>query len=128
VSEPRWLSGELVRTIHAQSLARFGGEAGLRSEEALDAALAKPRQVHAYGSPDLFRIAAAYASGLVRQHPFFDGNKRVGFLAAYVFLGLNGHRLIAPEEEAVLQILSLARAEGSDEELAAWLEQYSVPG
>lgn len=121
MTEPHWLSKEIILSVHDALLARFGGLRGIRDEGMLDSAINKPVQLFSYGEPDLFDLASAYAAGIIRNHPFVDGNKRSGFMAAYVFLGINGHRLVAPEEQAVLQTLALAAGEIGAEAYAAWL-------
>jgi len=103
-------------------LERFGGLSGIRDEPMFESALGRPQQAFAYGSPTLFELAAAYAYGLAKNHPFIDGNKRIAFMAAYSFLGLNGHEVDAPEEEAVLHTLALAAGEEDEAAYAAWLE------
>lgn len=90
----------MVIAIHERVLADHGGESGIRDRGLLESALAQPLQIHAYGSPDLATLAAAYAAGIIRNHPFVDGNKRVGFMAAYTFLACNGVRLTAMELSA----------------------------
>jgi death-on-curing protein len=99
---------------------------GLRDEGALDAALARPRHLHAYepGS-DLARLAAAYGFGIVRDHPFNDGNKRAGFLAIGLFLALNGRQLNADPVEAIAVILRLAEGKLAENELAVWIRRNS---
>jgi death-on-curing protein len=123
--EPCWLTREAVLAIHAQLLARFGGSAGLREDNMLESALAKPRQLHAYGQPNVYEMAAAYAFGIVKNHPFVDGNKRAGFVAAYTFLGINGFDFTAPEEEAVIFTRGLAAGEITLEEYTLWLQKSS---
>ena len=123
--EPCWLTREAVLAIHAQLLARFGGSAGIREDNMLESALAKPRQLHAYGQPNVYEMAAAYAFGIVKNHPFVDGNKRAGFVAAYTFLGINGFDFTAPEEEAVIFTRGLAAGEITLEEYALWLQKAS---
>ena len=108
MKEPVWLKHGAVLSIQVRLLAQFGGLAGVRDEGLLPSALHRPQQQFAYGKPDLFDLAAAYAHGIVKNHPFLDGNKRAGFMAAYTFLGLNGEEVQAPEEEVVLQTLGLA--------------------
>jgi death-on-curing protein len=125
-NEPSWLTREAVLAIHAQLLARFGGSAGLRDDNMLESALAKPRQLHAYGQPNAYEMAAAYAFGIVKNHPFVDGNKRAGFVAAYTFLGINGIDFTAPEEEAVLFTRGLAAGDITLEEYTLWLQKSSV--
>lgn len=107
--------------IHEELLKRFGGGAGVRDEGMLESALHRPVHLFRYAGPTLFELAAAYAVGVVKNHPFVDGNKRAGFMAAYVFLGINGQQLVAPEEEAVLRTLALAAGELSEDAYAAWL-------
>ena len=124
-NEPSWLTREAVLAIHAQLLARFGGSAGLRDNNMLESALAKPRQLHAYGQPNAYGMAAAYAFGIVKNHPFVDGNKRAGFVAAYTFLGINGIDFTAPEEEAVLFTRGLAAGDITLEEYTLWLQKSS---
>lgn len=122
MSEPVWLPIEAILALHEQLLARFGGSAGVRDKGMLESALGRPQQLSHYGDPSVFAIAASYAFGIVKNHPFIDGNKRTGFMAAYTFLGANGYRLIAPEEEVVVQTLGLASGAIGEEEYAAWLE------
>jgi len=88
----------------------------------LDSALNRPQHLFQYEDPSLFDMAAAYAHGLVKNHPFLDGNKRIGFMAAYIFLGANGKELSASEPEAALKTLALAPGEIGAEEYAQWLE------
>jgi death-on-curing protein len=98
---------------------------GLRDEGLLESALARPQQLFAYGKPSLFDLAAAYAFGLVRNHPFLDGNKRIGFTTAVVFLELNGYRFAASEVDATIQTLALAAGELDEADYAAWLKANS---
>ena len=121
MKEPTWVTRETVLAIQEELLARFGGFPGLRDEGLLDSALGRPQQRFAYESPSLFELAAAYTYGIVKNHAFADGNKRVGFMSAYVFLGLNGIELDVGEEEVVLHTLALAAGEESEAEYAAWL-------
>jgi death-on-curing protein len=123
MSEPFWLSAEIVLAIQGELLARFGGLEGIRDQGLLESALNRPLQLFHSGKPDIFDLAASYAHGIVKNHPFLDGNKRAGFMAAYTFLGVNGFRLEAPEEEAVLRTLALAAGEIGAEEYAAWLRE-----
>lgn len=124
MSEPSWLTRLAVEIIHDEQLAEHGGAPGLRDEGLLESALARPRNLFAYEkSDDLHDLAAAYAAGMVRNHPFMDGNKRTGFLAAYTFLLMNGHELLAPEAEAVVMTLGLASGELPEAGYAAWLRE-----
>ena len=122
---PVWVLRETVLTLHEQSVAEFGGAAGIREEGLLDSALGKPENLLAYGKPTLFDLAASYGFGLVKNHPFIDGNKRVGFTVAVVFLELNGYRFHAPEADAALRTLALAAGEMSEVEYAVWLKANS---
>jgi death-on-curing protein len=125
-AEPCWLTREAVLAIHAQLLARFGGSSGIRDDNMLESALAKPRQLHAYGQPNAYEMAAAYAFGIVKNHPFVDGNKRAGFVAAYTFLGINGIDFTASEEEAVIFTRGLAAGDVTIEEYTLWLLKSST--
>ena len=121
--EPQWVLRETVLALHERLLAEFGGLGGLRDGGLLDSALARPRQRFAYGKPRLADLAAAYASGMVRNHPFVDGNKRLGFMTAVAFLELNGHRFAASEADATIQTLALAARELDEPGYARWLKQ-----
>jgi death on curing protein len=121
VKEPAWLPRDAAMAIQLRMLSQFGGLPGLRDEGLLESALNRPRQQFAYGNPDLFDLAAAYAHGIVKNHPFLDGNKRAGFMAAYTFLGINGQEVQATEENVVLNTLALAAGEMPVAEYAAWL-------
>lgn len=126
--EPRWLSPLAVRAMHTDLIRQHGGEAGLRDEGLLESALARPRNKWAYeDAPDLSALAAAYAGGLVRNHPFVDGNKRAAFMAAYTFLAINGRELDAPEPEAVAVMTGLAAGDVSEDEFANWLRANVEP-
>jgi death-on-curing protein len=120
--EPRWLSRNLVLALHDALVREHGPLAGIRDEGLLDSALARPRNVYAHGRADLSALAAAYASGIVRDHPFLDGNKRTAFAAACVFLEDNGLRVELDEVEVVVRMVALAAGGLSERELAAWLE------
>jgi len=124
MKEPNWLSKETIHAIHALSIARFGGGNGLRDAHPLEISLNRLLQHYSYAepAPSILELAAIYCSGIVKSHPFIDGNKRTGFMAAYTFLGINGYQLTASEEEAAVQILALADSRLSDEELTLWLE------
>lgn len=127
MKDPLWLTKEMILSIQSRLLARFGGLAGLRDEGLLESALNRPQQLFNYESPDIFDLAATYAHGVVKNHPFLDGNKRAGFMAAYVFLKANGFQLKATEESAIQQTLALAAGEIGADEYAAWLRASSVP-
>ena len=125
--DPVWLSKAVVLAVHGRTLADHGGGPGLRDEGLLDSALARPRQLQAYGVPDLCDLAASYAAGIIRNHPFVDGNKRAGFMSAYVFLTANGLRLTAAEVDVVQVVTLLAASEIDEGEFAAWLREKSEP-
>jgi death-on-curing protein len=121
VTEPRWLDSSIVIDIHAEQLALFGGPDGVRDIGLLESALARPLNKFGYGESDLAALAAAYAFGIARNHPFVDGNKRAAFASIIVFLGLNGIDFDVPPEAATAIILSLAAGEVSEESLARWI-------
>ena len=125
MKEPQWLLRETVLAMQERLLAEFGGLSGVRDAGLLDSAMARPQQLSAYGQPSLFDLAAAYAYGLVRNHPFVDGNKRIAFTAAVVFLELNGRRFTASEAEAAVKTLALAARELNEADYAAWLRENS---
>lgn len=124
--EPTWISVAALVVAHAESIATFGGAPGLRDPGLLDSALARPRNLHAYGEIDLAALAAAYAFGVVRNHPFIDGNKRAAFLACAVFLEINGLRLVAGEADAATQVWALADGDLAEVAFAAWLRANTV--
>lgn len=121
MTEPVWLPVELAISIHDTQLRRFGGPSGIRDRSALESALGRPRNKWAYENADIADLAAAYAFGIARNHPFVDGNKRAALLAVVTFLGLNGIDFLADEAEAVVMVLGLAAGEISEEGLARWI-------
>ncbi len=125
MKEPVWLKRSVIDAMHDMLLAEHGGPAGLRDEGLLESALARPKNLYSYGEKDLFDLAAAYAFGIVKNHPFTDGNKRTSFLAAYVFLRTNGIQLTADEVSATEAVLSLASSGMSEARFAAWLRENS---
>jgi death-on-curing protein len=124
-TEPTWLDRGDVLAIHDLMLADYGGAAGVRDENMLESALAKPRNLFAYEKPTTAEMAAAYASGIVKNHPFVDGNKRTGFMTAMAFMELNGLEFIATESDAVIQTLALAAGALDEAGYAAWLKKNS---
>ena len=127
MTEPEWLSKDLMLAIHDEQLAEHGGGIGVRDAGLLESALERPRNRFAYDpAADLPTLAAAYAFGLARNHPFVDGNKRTAFVAAEVFLDLNGMTLSASDEDCVLTMLRLAAGEIEEEAFGAWLRANSV--
>jgi len=126
VTTPIWLDRLIVEAIHFDQLRLHGGLPGIRDENALESALARPQHRSVYDSTsDLAAVAAAYGYGLVTSHPFVDGNKRVGFLAMYVFLGLNGLEIVAEEPEVVGLMVAVDDCRCSEEELATWLREHA---
>lgn len=125
MKQPQWVLREVVFAAHDQSLAQFGGAAGLRDEALLDSALGKPLNPFAYGRPSVFDLAAGYGHGIAKNHPFVDGNKRTGFIVAVVFLELNGYAFHASEVDAAMQTLALAAGEVSEATYSAWLKANS---
>jgi death-on-curing protein len=116
----------VVDAIHDDQLREHGGLPGIRDENVLESALARPRQKWQYaGRRDVPTLAAAYAFGFVKNHPYRDGNKRVGFLTMATFLGMNGHELSATDAEVVAEILALAEGTVSEDALADWIRQHS---
>ena len=109
--------------MHGRLLAEHGGLPGVRDIALLKSALARPQQLLAYGDPDLYDLAAAYAAGIVPNHPFVDGNKRTAFMTAYIFLARNELQLIAPEVDAAQMMNALAANELKEGDFAAWLRQ-----
>ena len=122
MKRPVWVLRETVLALHEQLLAAFGGSSGIRDEGLLDSALARPENRHAYDAPAVFELAAAYAFGLVKNHPFVDGNKRIGFAAAIVFLEISGYQFQATEADATVRTLALAAGEMDEAGYAAWLK------
>jgi death-on-curing protein len=125
VKEPEWVLPEVVSMLHEQSLAQFGGSSGLRDEGLPESALGRPKHLFAYGKAALFDLAASYAFGLVKNHPYIDGNKRTGFIVAVTFLELNGRRFGASEVDAALRTLALAAGEMTEAAYATWLKANS---
>jgi death-on-curing protein len=123
-AEPVWLDKVDVLTLHDRLLAFHGGAAGVRDEGLLESALARPRQVAAYGdSADLIAMATAYTAGILNNHPFVDGNKRTGFVVGILFLELNGYRFTAAETAAADAVLALAAGALSEAEYTAFLRE-----
>lgn len=124
--EPRWLSREDMLAIHDRQIAVHGGGTGVRSIELLESALARPLNLQAYGAPDMAELAAAYAFGVARNHPFVDGNKRTAWVAARLFLRLNKVELTFEQADAIRVMLALAAGEVSEDEVAEWFRVHMV--
>ena len=122
-----WLTLDDVMTLHGRQIRRYGGLPGVRDVNAIESAIARPRQKLAYETPDLADLAAAYGFGLARNHGFSDGNKRVAFETILVFLDINGQRLTATEPEAVTVMLGVASGELGEAELAVWIRRSMQP-
>jgi death on curing protein len=129
-TEPRWITDAAVFAIHDQQIAEHGGLAGVRDQSLLLSALARPRNLAAYGDPDLADLAAAYAVGIARNHAFLDGNKRTGWVVAEAFLLKNGYELIASDHDGVITMLAVADGSLPEPDFAAWLRQWMrrIPG
>lgn len=121
-----WIFDEVVFAIHRRQLAEHGGLEGIRDEGLLQSALARPKNLLAYSesSPDMACLAAAYGYGIVKNHPFVDGNKRTAYVVMRTFLKLNGYDLQASSEEKYQIWLALAAGKLSEEELASWIREH----
>lgn len=127
MKRPVWMLRETVLALHEQLLAEFGGSEGLRDTGLLESALTRPQNKLAYKTPSVFDLAAAYAFGLVKNHPFVDGNKRLGFAVAIVFLEMNGYRFTATEADATVKTLALAAGAMTEAAYAAWIKAHARP-
>ena len=116
-----WLSKNVILAVHDEQIAENGGRAGIRDLGLLASAMARPLHLYSYESPTIVELAAAYAVGIIRDHPFVDGNKRTGFLAAYIFLAMHGLKLSASEAEVVRVVLDLAQGKTDEKEFCIWL-------
>ncbi len=127
MSEPIWIDANALRLLHSETLAEFGGLSGMRDEGLFLSALARPQNLFVYEQvTNISRLAAAYAYGLAKNHPFNDGNKRAAFLAIGMFLAINGFLLKVEPTEAVNTMLALAAGNLTELELASWIEQFIV--
>jgi death-on-curing protein len=132
---PRWLTRKIVDTIHEKQLQQHGGLPGVRDDGAVESALARPKHLWTYAGDeeagnedlDLIRLAASYGYGIARNHGYRDGNKRTAFMATYVFLRLNGHKIEAQEPEVVDLMRAVAEGACDEIELAEWLRAHTVP-
>jgi death-on-curing protein len=121
---PLWIDEHDALALHDRLLALDGGAEGVRDAGLLASALARARQIRAYGEgADIIDMAVAHLSGIVRNHPFVDGNKRTGFLVGVLFLELNGYRFTATEEDATQAVLSLAAGKMDEAAFAAWMRR-----
>ena len=129
MKEPNWIRLDVVLRMHEEALMLHGGPEGVRDLGLLESALARPKNLFAYSEREdlsIAKFAAAYAKGIVANHPFVDGNKRIAFIVSVAFLKLNGLDLTATKEERVLTFWGLAAAEISEEQLAAWFLRNTV--
>jgi len=122
MKKPVWILPQTVLAIHDVLLAEFGEVPGIRDESLLESALASPLDLWSYEKPNLFRLAAAYTHGIVKNHPFVDGNKRTGYVIGGIFLERNGNKLNASEEEATAAIIALASNTITEDDFAHWLQ------
>lgn len=127
MSEPVWLPLELLIRLHDRQIELHGGLSGLRDAGLLESAVARPLNAWSYGESDLFTLASLYAGGLIGNHPFLDGNKRIGFLSALLFLEANGWKMAAPLAERLAFTLQLAAGELSEAAYADWLRRSCKP-
>lgn len=123
MSDFTWITQEVILAAHEFLLHRFGGSAGIRDSGALNSALRRPENMDNRNGANVFELAATYAGGIIKNRPFFNGNKRVGFMAAYIFLGANGRHFHATEEEVVERTLALAAGAITEADYALWLQR-----
>lgn len=121
-----WVGEAVALAAHHEQIAEHGGGAGIRAEGLFQSAMARPQNLAAYGEPDAAAIAAAYAYGIARNHPFIDGNKRTAAVVSETFLVINGFRLTVDDAELVVQFLALAAGELSEAELVDWFRANIV--
>lgn len=122
-----WLDKRLILAIHDEQLWEHGGAEGVRDDGLLESALARPLNAASYGEPDLAELAALYALGIARNHPFVDGNKRTAYVALELFLNLNGIDLAASDAEATVAMLDMAAGELTDAEFTLWVREHAQP-
>ena len=119
-----WVTVEVAITAHAEQLAEHGGGNGVRDPGLLESAMARPQNLAQYGEPDIAELAASYAFGIARNHPFVDGNKRTAAVVSETFLALNGGTLQASDAELVVAFVALAAGELSEDELTIWFREH----
>lgn len=127
MTRPNWLPEWLVYEVHDDQIAEHGGAPAVRDAGLLESALARPLNAFAYGVEDIFDLAALYAAGIVKNHPFIDGNKRTGFILSELFLNANGWWLDASDDDVIASVLLLAGGEWNDLNYAAWVRENSSP-
>lgn len=126
MNPPVWVHLEALLIFHEESILAFGGSCGVRDRGAIESAVARPRNLFAYGQPDLFELAAAYTAGLSQNQGFIDGNKRTAFLTGVVFLFKNGYDVVAEQAQVIAAMLELADHQLDEAGYAAWLRDHSV--
>lgn len=124
--EPVWVKESVVIAIHRRQLAEYGGIEGIRNEGLLESALFRPQNKFYYENPTIFELAAAYGYGIVKNHPFLDGNKRTSYIVKRTFLKLNSHDIQASEIEKYDMWIGLASGLINEDELSTWIEDKSV--
>lgn len=122
-----WLNLQMIQLVHEEQLAEHGGPGGVRDEGMLASAMGRPQNRATYESPDAATLAASYAFGIARNHPFVDGNKRTAFVAMETFLALNGFELLASDEDCVLKTLGLAAGDTDEASFAQWIRDHLAP-
>jgi death-on-curing protein len=128
MTQPDWLLRTTILAIHSEQIAEHGGEDGIRDEGLLDSALSRPLNHFTYKDSNIFELAATYAYGIIKNHPFIDGNKRTAFVASFLFLELNGYEIEASRREEKVNIfMKLANNQMSEEELTTWFRDYHKP-
>ena len=120
-----WLNSAVIIAVHEAQLAEHGGGTGVRDQNLLVSALSRPQNLAAYGTPDAADLAAAYGFGISRNHAFIDGNKRTGFVAAEMFLNLNGYQLTADDANSAVTMLAVSAGDITEAEFVAWIRQYA---
>ncbi|MDE2805898.1 MAG: type II toxin-antitoxin system death-on-curing family toxin [Gemmatimonadota bacterium] len=126
--EARWVPRLVIEAVHLDQVREHGGLIGMRDENAIESGLARARQRWTLApDSDLSRLAAGYVFGICTGHPFRDGNKRISFLAAVIFLGLNGFDLVAPDEEVVEKMMAIASGKLAEEAIADWIRSRIEP-
>jgi len=126
MSDIIWIDSKMAEAFHAILIQRHGGLQGSRDKGLLESALARPKQLCNYSNADIFELAASYAYGIAKNHPFIDGNKRVAIAVAGAFLDMNGYELVVGEPELVIKTLQLAASEIEEVEFTDWLRQNSI--
>jgi death-on-curing protein len=127
MTRPNWLPEWLVYEVHDDQIAEHGGAPGVRDAGLLESALARPLNAFAYGAEDVFDLAALYAAGIIKNHPFIDGNKRTGFILSELFLNANGWSLDATDDDVIACVILLAGGEWDERNYAAWLRENASP-